>query len=477
MKRARQPALNEGILKQMLSSEGAELQVLRLMIEYLQARGGLIALAGKSELFAPVGAPTILFMFGEFEKSAVVDPIREFYKTAWRRREEMATVIELESRFACCAVPYSRDQVLGVSLWGGARARFDDLSLLLVFSRLVQRSVSRHYAVKRCRETQTMAPKKFPETYVEGCSIAMKSVHNTIAALSDDTSPVLLLGETGVGKEHIAQLLHSWSSRSEGPFIAVNCAAIPAELLEAEMFGIDKGVASGVTERPGYFQLADGGTLFLDEVADLLLPLQAKLLRALQTREVRRVGGTLVKVDVRVVAATNADLKSRVDSLGFRGDLYYRLAGFELCVPPLRERKEDLLLLVEHFVRLFAQAAGKSIKGITFQALERLVEYSWPGNVRELLHELNRLVCICPNGESISPALLSPRFLYSANSSPGRDGHPTTFRLEAQLAEVERRAIIEALNATGSNHSQAARLLGVSRNGLSIKMARLGITD
>jgi transcriptional regulator with GAF, ATPase, and Fis domain len=469
------PELSEQSLEQLLSSEGAELHVLRLMIEKLNARGGLIALAGRAELFAPVGAPAILFMFGEFEKTAVVDEIREFYKKAWRRREEMAAVIQLGSRFACCAVPHSPDQVLGVSLWGGPEAKFEDLGLLMVFSRLIEASISRYCVFQDGLRRQPASVKRFPETYVAGCSSLMEELHRTVAALSDDNFPVLLLGETGVGKEHIAQLLHFWSPRSQGPFIAVNCAALPAELIEAELFGIDKGVASGVTERPGYFQLADGGTLFLDEIAELQPALQSKLLRVLQDGEIRRVGGSLVTVDSRIVAATNVDLKSRIQEQSFRRDLYYRLAGFEVSIPPLRERREDLMIFVEHFLRVFTRQTGKLIKGITFQALERLIEYAWPGNVRELKHELHRLVCICPNGEAISPALLSPHILSPPVPAIKQNGHSSSLRLEPQLEEVERRLIVEALNLSRGNHSQAARLLGVSRNGLAIKLERLGI--
>jgi DNA-binding NtrC family response regulator len=210
------------------------------------------------------------------------------------------------------------------------------------------------------------------------------------AATSDAT--VLLLGESGTGKELLARALHQLSARAKGPFVAINCAAIPADLLEAEMFGIGKGIATGVVERRGKFQMAEGGTLLLDEIGDMPHELQAKLLRALQEKEVQPVGGAPVPVDIRVIAATNSDLHRRMEEGRFRRDLYFRVAGFALRVPPLRERREDIPALVESFMRAFARETGKGLRGITVKALRALIEYDWPGNVRELQLEVRRLV-------------------------------------------------------------------------------------
>ena len=296
--------------------------------------------------------------------------------------------------------------------------------------------------------------------------------------------PVLLLGETGVGKEGLARILHLSSSRHGGPFVAINCAAIPADLLEAEMFGIGKGIATGVVERKGKFQLAEGGTLFLDEIGDMPLPLQAKLLRALQEREIQPVGGAPLRVDIRVVAATNSDLHRRMEEGLFRRDLYYRVAGFALRLPPLRERREDIPALVQAFLERFAAEATKAVRGVTIKALRALVEFPWPGNIRELEHEMRRLVYLCPEGQAIDSTMLSPHVAACAPAGdpdahepaellePGVSG---SLDLEVGVARLERRLIERALEQAGGNRTQAAKLLGISRNGLAIKMERLGL--
>jgi transcriptional regulator with PAS, ATPase and Fis domain len=230
--------------------------------------------------------------------------------------------------------------------------------------------------------------------------------------------------------------------------VAVNCAAIPAELLESEMFGIRKGTATGVVERTGSFQRANGGTLFLDEIGEMPLALQAKLLRAVQERQVQPVGGEPVAVDIRIIAATNSDLQQRMDAGHFRRDLYYRVAGFVLRVPALRERKEDVAALVEAFVRGFARETGKAVRGVTEKALEALKAYGWPGNVRELQHEVRRLVYLCPGGQALESSMVSEHILLAP-----REVDPV------------------------AGEMPAARLLGISRNGLAIKMERLGIKD
>src|SRR2546425_5399117 len=241
----------------------------------------------------------------------------------------------------------------------------------------------------------------FAEGYVPGHSPAILELYEEMRALVGGEGPVLLRGETGVGKEHLAHVLHASSARRAGPFVAVNCAAIPAELMEAEMFGIAKGVATGVVERPGKFQLANGGTLFLDEIGDMPLALQAKLLRALQGGEIEPVGGTPVRVDARVVTATNSDLDEKMEQGQFRRDLYYRVAGFVLRVPPLRERREDIPALVQAMLGVFAREIGRPTPPISAAAVRALAAYSWPGNVRELEHEVRRLAYLCPEGEPI----------------------------------------------------------------------------
>jgi DNA-binding NtrC family response regulator len=314
----------------------------------------------------------------------------------------------------------------------------------------------------------------FPDDYVVGTSPEMSALYEAMRPLARSTLAVLIEGETGVGKEHIARILHASSDRAAGPFVAVNCAAIPAELLEAEMFGVGEGVATGVRARSGQFQLADRGTLLLDEVGDLPLPMQAKLLRALQSKEIQPLGLGAVRVDVRVLACTNANLRRSVEEGRFRSDLYYRIAGAVLRVPPLRERKDDIPLVAAHFLRRFAQQAGKTIRGVTVKALRALEGYSWPGNVRELEHELGRLAQICPEGQAVDSTMLRPlvNVVASAPSTPDLQG---SLRLEGHVDAVERQVITEALRRAGGSQRKAAQLLDISRNALSRKLERLGI--
>jgi transcriptional regulator with PAS, ATPase and Fis domain len=306
----------------------------------------------------------------------------------------------------------------------------------------------------------------------------MTALYTRMRPLGQGDIPVLVLGETGVGKEHVARILHASSPRKAGPFVAVNCAALPSELLEAEMFGIGKGVATGVSERQGKFQLAQGGTLFLDEIGDMSLELQAKLLRSLQEKEAQPVGGAPVPVDIRVIAATNCDLQQRIEAGRFRRDLYYRIAGYVLQVPPLRERREDVPVLVEAFLGVFARETGKTVRGITVKALAALVEHAWPGNVRELEHEVRRLVYLCPSGEAIDSGMLSEPLLTPAPlSTAERPAGGASLDMESHVQQVEARLIREALARAGGNRTLAARLLGISRNGLALKMERMGIED
>ena len=313
----------------------------------------------------------------------------------------------------------------------------------------------------------------FPDGYVPGHSAAIQDLYAEMGAVARGDIPLLLRGETGVGKEPLARALHASSPRRHGPFVAVNCAAIPADLLESEMFGIGKGVATGVTGRPGQFQLAHGGTLFLDEIADMPLPLQAKLLRALQGGEIQPVGGPPIRVDARVVAATNGDLEGKMERGQFRHDLYYRVAGFVLRVPPLRGRREDIPGLVHFLLDMFAREIGRPVPAITGDALRALTAYAWPGNVRELEHEVRRLAYLCPEGQAADLGLLSERVLVSGECAAIPP--PSTLHLETNVEHLEGRLIRTALVRARGKQAAAARLLGISRNGLAMKMERLGV--
>ncbi len=319
----------------------------------------------------------------------------------------------------------------------------------------------------------------FPDGYVSGASPAMTSLFDQMKPLVQGDLPVLIEGETGAGKELIARILHGSSARARGPFVAVNCAAVPAELLEAEMFGIGKGVATGVTERPGRFRLAHGGTLFLDEIGDMSLDLQSKLLRALQEKEIQPVGERApVAVDIRFLAATNNDLLGRMEAGRFRSDLYFRLAGYVLRIPPLRQRREDVPALVEFFMGSFSREISKRIQGMTPNALQALIDYSWPGNVRELEHEVRRLVYLCSAGGVIDSTLVSPHILTPlAPEVSEAQPSPNGLDLDEHVKRLEETLIRQALASTSNNVTRAAKLLGISRNGLADKMQRLGLTD
>ena len=301
-----------------------------------------------------------------------------------------------------------------------------------------------------------------------GTSTAFRDVREAIALVAPVDSTVLLLGETGTGKEVIAQAIHDAGPRREHRFVAVNCAAIPAGLLESELFGHERGAFTGaVTQTVGRFQAADRGTLFLDEVGDLPLELQPKLLRALQEHQVERVGssGRVTSVDVRVIAATNQDLGEMVERRAFRADLFYRLNVFPIHVPPLRERTEDIPLLIAHFVRRFAERQGKPIEHVPDEVVAALKHYPWPGNVRELQNVIERAV-VATTGPTLRVAGLERRVGQAAHAS-------------RTLAQVERDhilATVEATNGVLGGWDGAAARLGLSRTTLISKMQRLGIS-
>ena len=330
---------------------------------------------------------------------------------------------------------------------------------------------------------------RFPDGLVRCASPAMTSLYQQMRPLVGNDLPVLIVGETGVGKEHLAQTLHRSSPRGRGPLVAINCAAIPAELLEAELFGIGDRVATGVAARRGRFQQADGGTLFLDEIGEMPRNLQAKLLRALDEKHVHPVGAGPVPVDVRVLSATNVDLYRRMEVGQIRRDLFFRLAGYLLEVPPLRSRPEDVPLLAEHFLNRFSREANKRIRGLTVRAMNALAAYEWPGNVRELEHEMRRLVYLCPKGQAIEAGMLADHFRRgeaadSTAASQGAEedeesaeaaGEPRLPTLN--LEQLDLLAIEQAMARSGGRVAEAARSLGISRYTLRRRLQRSGIQD
>jgi DNA-binding NtrC family response regulator len=304
-----------------------------------------------------------------------------------------------------------------------------------------------------------------------GSSEAMRGVQKTIGLAADTDTTVLILGETGTGKELVARALHEHSRRKTKPFVAVNCAAIPAELLESELFGHAKGAFTGATfERQGAFREADGGTILLDEIGDMSSAMQAKILRALQERVVSPLGGKPVHVDVRVIAATHRDLPALVSANRFREDLFYRLNVVTIRLPPLRERPGDTMQLAEHFLQL---AAGRGApKRLSAAAVARLTDHTWPGNVRELKNVIER-AHVLVRGEIITDTDLDIAADQSTPQALAREW--LTADLPSAVARLEKEMIIRALEQCGGNRTEAARQLNINRQLLYSKMQRYGL--
>ncbi len=312
---------------------------------------------------------------------------------------------------------------------------------------------------------------------IVGTSRATRELRATIQRLAQTDLPVLIQGESGTGKEVVARAIHLQSARSRGPFIAVNCAAIAETLLESELFGHERGAFTDAREsRPGKFELAEGGTLFLDEIGDMSLQGQAKLLRVLEEKGVYRVGGTkLIPVNVRVIAATNRDLAQRVADGQFREDLFFRLSVVTIQLPPLRQRREDILALADYFLARFCRDAGRSPLRLTDKARQRLLEHDWPGNVRELRNLMERLAFLAP-GPTIDVAEIEQILAATTlrKETPGV-GVPAGLTLSQATAEFQRRYIREAIERAGGNVAEAGRLLGIHRANLYRKMKQLGM--
>jgi len=310
-----------------------------------------------------------------------------------------------------------------------------------------------------------------------GKSEPMQKVYRLIQALTDHPSTVLISGESGTGKELVADALHHEGVRASRPFVKVNCAALSEHLLESELFGHVKGAFTGaLKDRVGRFQKAHGGTIFLDEIGDISPSLQLRLLRVLQEREFERVGdSTTIKVDVRVVAATNRDLKEKVAEGSFRADLYYRLKVVQVVLPPLRERAGDLPLLVEHFRTLFNGKFGKSVSHLSREALESLARYGWPGNVRELEHVLEHAF-VLSQGAVISAGELPGELKDAGERLPEPAGRQPAGPAAASRGKTDREALVKALEQAGGNKSRAALILGVDRRTVYRKLAQYGIS-
>jgi DNA-binding NtrC family response regulator len=358
------------------------------------------------------------------------------------------------------------------------------------------------FALSR-RDARTDEPSARGRFRLIGESPAIKQIYGVVEKVANTPSTVLITGESGTGKELIARALHENSSRHGGPFIKINCAAIPKTLMESELFGYEKGAFTGaVGAKPGRFELAHGGTLFLDEIGEIPIEMQVKLLRVLQESEFERVGGIkTIKVDVRLVTATNRDLLQEIGAGTFREDLFYRLNVVPIHIPPLRDRKEDISLLVEHFITKFNERLRKQIESIDEDAVSRLVAHPWPGNIRELENLMERTVLFCegpqihvsdlpPEISHLAPVVLShpapaPHVLPAVADeaprvTPAAEALAASSLKEAvrvQTERVERELIQRALDETGGNVTQAARKLKISRKSLQTKMKEFGLRD
>lgn len=339
---------------------------------------------------------------------------------------------------------------------------------------VVERSLDKPIRARDAIDARAEAADSLPTTrldHIVGAHPTMQRLFNRMLQAAQSRSTVLIQGETGTGKELIARAIHEHSLRSDGPLVRLNCAALAESVLESELFGHEKGAFTGaVTRRSGRFEQADGGTLFLDELSEMPLSVQVRLLRFLQERSFERVGGNeTVTVNVRVVAATNRDLRTLVDDAKFREDLYFRLKVVVLDVPPVRARPSDIPLLADHFLRLYADENSKRVHGFTPRARQALLEYPWPGNVRELQHAIEQAVVLCEKD------LISTEDL--AIGPPDREVEPLSLLVPGvTLAEVERYTIMRTLEAVNGSPTKAAKILGVSKRTIQYRLQEWGLT-
>jgi Nif-specific regulatory protein len=378
---------------------------------------------------------------------------------------------------ALLAVPILLDeQLLGVIYLDSALIRFrfeeDHLQLLTAIASIAAVAFDNVRRVEWLEsETRRLRAEVNFNYDLIGESAPMQAVYQMIGKVAPSDSTVLLRGESGTGKEIVARAIHQGSPRAEGPFIAINCAGLSDTLLESDLFGHEKGAFTGaVAQKKGKLELADGGTVFLDELGELPLVLQAKLLRALQTREFERVGGTRkIKVDIRIIAATNRDLEAAIKESSFRADLYYRLNVVAITLPPLRDRRDDIPLLAAYFTTKYAQRCNRQIKGLSPTTRALLLNYDWPGNVREMENAIERAV-VLGTTDFILPEDL-PDALHEASAPPNVT--PTIYH--SATREAKKQIVLQALEESGGNFSQAARQLGIHPNNMHRLVRNLGL--
>jgi Nif-specific regulatory protein len=389
---------------------------------------------------------------------------------------------DTEESFICVPIKERRKTVGALSItypYKQNRNYEDSVQLLTIVTSMIAQSLRLAQLVEQERaqlqDENALLKRELQQKYdfrnIVGTSKEMRDVYEQIAQVAPSIATVLIRGESGTGKELVAHAIHYNSPRSSKPFVKVNCAALPESLIESELFGHEKGAFTGaVARKRGRFELAEGGTLFLDEIGDLSPAMQVKLLRALQEREFERVGGTeTIKVNVRLITATNVDLEQAVSDGRFRSDLYYRLNVFSIYLPPLRERKTDILLLADHFLDKYGRQNGKRIKRISTPAIDMLMSYHWPGNVRELENVVERATLVC-EGNVIHGYQLPPT-LQTAEGS----GTVTKMSLDQAVNAFEKDLIQDALKTTRGNRARAARLLDTTERILGYKVKKYEI--
>ncbi|HEV8549867.1 MAG TPA: sigma 54-interacting transcriptional regulator [Polyangiaceae bacterium] len=434
---------------------GGPLPLTRSVVQkVVRERAAVLAVDAPNESFSSES------MLGANIKSTIGVPL-------WKGNEILG-VLQLDNRSAPAMFDARDVDALGVLA--------ADASLAVAHSRAIARLTLAEQRLERENEfLKGRERARSGELTIVGTSRAMNALLAQLDKVVDTKVSVLVEGETGTGKELVASALHYRSRRRDKLFVAQNCAAFSEQLLESELFGHKRGAFTGATEeKKGLFEVADGGTLFLDEIGEMPLGLQAKLLRVLQEGELRPVGSTHVKhVNVRIVAATNRRLEDEVAAGRFRQDLYYRLKVFPIAVPPLRERREDIPALAEHFLAQFAREIGKSVAGFAKETLAALVGHEWPGNVRELSNEVQRLVIKADPGAFITPDLLSLGVRRTGELAQESGSAGVT--LKDRVEQVERLIVLEVLRAHDNNKTSAAKALGITREGLHKKLKQLGI--
>jgi Nif-specific regulatory protein len=375
----------------------------------------------------------------------------------------------------CCAAIRSSHGVIGAlggyRLSSGPESMERDLLILRIVGGLLAPHILAWQESRPQSGASLESAGLFQPSNLIGNSKKMRMLYDLVLQVGASPTTVLLRGESGTGKELVAQAIHSQSTRASGPFVKVNCAALPESIIESELFGHERGAFTGaVQQRKGRFERARKGTLFLDEIGDLSPSTQVKLLRVLQEREFERVGGSQpVKADIRVIAATSRDLEQMIAEGGYRSDLYYRLNVFPIWMPPLRERRADILLLADHFIQLFNQAHGKLVRRISTSAIDMLMSYHWPGNVRELENCMERAVLL--SREDVIMGHHLPPTLQTAEAS----GTTSEGGLRERVEEFEREIVLDALKSARGNMARAARKLKISERIMGLRVRKYGI--